>query len=47
MSEFIQYVKRGEMEKAKEEIKRTSKHMFGVFPGLKVRRQRESEMFGK
>ena len=45
-SEFIQYVKRNEMDKAKEQIKKESSRSFHKFPGLKDRRQRESEMFG-
>jgi len=47
MSEFIQYVKRGQMEKAQEQLKKESSHMFGKFPGLEVRRKREAELFGK
>ena len=45
MSDFIQLVKRGEMEKAKEEIKSVSSQMFSKYPGLKKRRKKESEMF--
>jgi len=45
-SEFIQYVKRGELENAKEQIKKESSNMFGKFPGLEERRKKESEMFG-
>lgn len=45
MSNFIQLVKRGEMEKAKEEIKSVSSQMFSKYPGLKKRRKKESEMF--
>lgn len=44
-SDFIQMVKRGEMEKAKEEIKSVSSQMFNKYPGLKKRRKKESEMF--
>jgi lysozyme len=46
-SDFIQYVKRGEMDKAQEQIKNESSHMFDKYPGLKPRRERESEMFGQ
>ena len=45
-SEFIQYVKRNEMNNAKEQIKKESSRSFRKFPGLKDRRERESEMFG-
>jgi len=45
MSDFIQMVKRGKMDKAKEEIKTTSSQMFAKYPGLKKRRKKESEMF--
>lgn len=44
-SEFIQFVKRGDLEGAKEEILNTSSHMFDEYPGLKERRQKEYEMF--
>ena len=46
-SDFIQYVKRGQMEKAQEQLKKESSHMFGKFPGLEIRRKREAELFGK
>jgi ABC-type multidrug transport system ATPase subunit len=45
MSDFIQYVKRGELEKAKEEIKNISSNLFDEYPGLKKRREEESKMF--
>ena len=45
MSDFIQLVKRGKMDKAKEKIKSTSSQMFNKYPGLKKRRKKESEMF--
>lgn len=44
-SDFIQYVKRGDLKGAKEEILNTSSHMFKEFPGLKSRREREYKMF--
>jgi len=44
-SKFIQYVKRSEFQEAKEEIKNISSNMFDEYPGLKTRRERESEMF--
>lgn len=44
-SEFIQYVKRGDLEGAKKEILNTSSHMFNEYPGLKTRREREYKMF--
>jgi len=46
-SDFIQYVKRGEMDNAQEQIKNESSNMFDKYPGLKSRRERESEMFGQ
>lgn len=45
MSDFIQLVKRGKMDKAKEKIKSTSSQMFNKYPGLKKRRKKESKMF--
>ncbi len=45
MSDFIQYVKRGELEKAKESIKQISSNKFDEYPGLIKRRAKESEMF--
>lgn len=47
MSDFIQYVKRGEFKKAQEEIKNISSEMFDEYPGLKKRRKKESILFGK
>lgn len=44
-SDFIQYVKRGDLKGAKEEILNTSSHMFKEFPGLKSRREKEAKMF--
>jgi len=44
-SDFIQYVKRGDLEGAKKEILNTSSHMFNEYPGLKTRREREYKMF--
>jgi len=45
MSKFIQYVKRSQFQKAKEEIKNISSNMFDRYPGLKTRREKESKMF--
>ena len=45
-SEFIQYVKKNQMDKAKEQIKKESSKSFRKFPGLKDRREREANMFG-
>ncbi len=47
MTDFIQYVKRGEFKKAQEEIKNISSNMFDEYPGLKKRREKESILFGK
>jgi len=44
-SDFIQYVKRGDLEGAKKEILNTSSHMFNEYPGLKTRREKEYKMF--
>ena len=44
-SEFIQYVKRNQMDKAEEQIKKESSRSFRKFPGLKNRREKESDMF--
>ena len=46
-SDFIQLVKKGKYEEAKEEIKQTSKKSFKKHPGLKSRREKESQLFGK
>ena len=45
-SEFIQYVKKNQMDKAEEQIKKESSRSFRKFPGLKDRREREANMFG-
>lgn len=44
-SDFIQYVKRGDLKGAKEEILNTSSNLFDDYPGLKKRRQKEYKMF--
>tara|TARA_B100000963_G_scaffold284973_1_gene253845 strand:+ start:863 stop:1786 length:924 start_codon:yes stop_codon:yes gene_type:complete len=44
-SRFIQLVKKGKYEKAKEEIMNISKRLFNKYPGLKDRRQKESNLF--
>lgn len=45
MSDFIQAVKRGELDLAKELILQTSSHLFDNYPGLKSRREKEYKMF--
>lgn len=45
-TDFIQAVKRGNLEHAKELILQTSDHLFDNFPGLKKRREKEYNMFG-
>lgn len=45
-SDFIQLVKKGKYEEARDEIKKTSKRSFRKFPGLKIRREKESNLFG-
>lgn len=45
MSDFIQYVKRGEFKRAQEEIKNISSGMFDEYPGLKKRREKEAILF--
>jgi len=44
-SHFIQLVKRGKYEKAKDEIMKTSRRSFRKFPGLKDRREKEANFF--
>jgi GH24 family phage-related lysozyme (muramidase) len=44
-ADFIQAIKRGDLELAKEQIAQTSNHMFKKFPGLEARRAKESKMF--
>jgi GH24 family phage-related lysozyme (muramidase) len=44
-SHFIQLVKRGKYEKAKEEIMKTSRRSFRKYPGLKDRREEEAKLF--
>lgn len=44
-SDFIQAVKKGDMELARELILQTSSHMFKKYPGLKIRRENEYKMF--
>lgn len=45
MSDFIQMVKRGDLKNASKEIKNISSNMFEKYPGLKIRREKESELF--
>jgi GH24 family phage-related lysozyme (muramidase) len=44
-ADFIQAIKRGDLELAKEQIAQTSNHMFKKFPGLEKRRAKEAQMF--
>lgn len=44
-SDFIQAVKRGDLDLARKLILTTSENLFDEFPGLKSRRKKESEMF--
>jgi GH24 family phage-related lysozyme (muramidase) len=44
-SDFIQLVKKGELDKASEEIKQTSSNLFNKYPGLKKRRNKEYKLF--
>jgi GH24 family phage-related lysozyme (muramidase) len=44
-TDFIQAVKKGDMELARELILQTSSHMFKKYPGLKIRRENEYKMF--
>ena len=43
--EFIQSIKRGDLEGARELILQTSSSLFDTFPGLKTRRENEAKMF--
>lgn len=43
--EFIQSIKRGDLEGARELILQTSSSLFDAFPGLKTRRENEAKMF--
>ena len=45
-TQFIQYVKKNQMDKAKDQIKKESSRSFRRFPGVKDRREKESKMFG-
>lgn len=44
-SDFIQLVKQNKLEEAREEIKNISSNLFRKYPGLKIRRENEYEMF--
>lgn len=44
-SDFIQLVKQGKFEEAREEIKNMSSNMFKKYPGLKIRRENEYRLF--
>jgi GH24 family phage-related lysozyme (muramidase) len=46
-TKFIELVRQGKFLEAKEQIKNESSKMFRRFPGLKVRRENESNLFGK
>lgn len=43
--DFLQAIKRGNFEEARELIQQTSSSLFDDFPGLKLRREKESKMF--
>ena len=43
--DFLQSIKRGDLETAKQEIANTSSSLFKKFPGLKFRREKEAQMF--
>ena len=43
--EFLQAIKRGNFEEARELILQTSSGIFDDFPGLKLRREKEAKMF--
>ena len=43
--DFLQSIKRGDFEEARELIKQTSSSLFDDFPGLKSRREKEAKMF--
>lgn len=43
--DFLQAIKRGDMRGAKEMIQQTSSGLFKKFPGLKLRREKEAQMF--
>jgi GH24 family phage-related lysozyme (muramidase) len=43
--EFIQAIKRGDLEQARVLISQTSSSLFDDFPGLKIRREKEAKMF--
>ncbi len=43
--DFLQAIKRGNLEQARELISQTSSSLFNDFPGLKIRREKEAKMF--
>lgn len=43
--DFLQSIKRGDFEQARELIQQTSSSLFDDFPGLKIRREKEAKMF--
>lgn len=43
--DFLQAIKRGNLELARELISQTSSNLFDDFPGLKIRREKEAKMF--
>ena len=43
--DFLQAIKRGNLEQARELISQTSSSLFNNFPGLKIRREKEAKMF--
>ena len=42
---FMDAIKRGDFENARELILQTSSSLFDDFPGLKTRREKEAKMF--
>lgn len=44
-SHFIQLIKNGKYEEAQKEIMKMSKRSFRKYPGLKDRREKESDLF--
>lgn len=43
--DFLQAIKKGDFEQARELILQTSSNLFDDFPGLKIRRENEAKMF--
>jgi GH24 family phage-related lysozyme (muramidase) len=43
--DFLQSIKKGDFETARQEIANTSSNLFKQFPGLQIRREKEAQMF--